>query len=62
MELDDFVLVTIAARYRVRKNLDLFARVENALDENYEEVVGYVGPGRSVIAGLRFRFSPAPAR
>jgi len=30
--------------------------VENALDENYEEVYGFSTPGRTGVAGLRYRF------
>jgi vitamin B12 transporter len=56
VELDDFTLVTVAASFQLRKNLQLFARLENALDEDYEEVVGYVAPGRSAYAGIRYRF------
>jgi vitamin B12 transporter len=57
VELDDFVLVGVAANYRVWRTLELFARVENALDEDYEEVFGYVAPGRMLIGGLRYRFN-----
>jgi vitamin B12 transporter len=57
VELDDFTLVTVAASYQLSKKLQLFARVENALDEDYEEVFGYVAPGRSAYAGVRYRFS-----
>lgn len=57
VELDDFVLVGVAANYRVWRRLELFARVENALDEDYEEVFGYRAPGRTLIGGLRYRFS-----
>ena len=56
VELDDFTLVTLAGRYRVMKNLDIYARVENATDEDYEEVFGFVAPGRTAIAGIRYRF------
>jgi vitamin B12 transporter len=57
VELDDFTLVTVAASFQLRKNLQLFARLENALDEDYEEVIGYVAPGRSAYAGIRYRFA-----
>lgn len=57
VELDDFVLVTAAGEIRLRDGLVLFARVENALDEDYEEVFGYRSPGRSVFAGLRYTFA-----
>ena len=56
VELNDFTLVTVAASYQLNKKLQLFARVENALDEDYEEVYGYVAPGRTAYAGVRYRF------
>ena len=31
-------------------------RLENLLDEDYEEVVGYASQGRGIYAGLRARF------
>ncbi|MEP5764737.1 MAG: TonB-dependent receptor [Halieaceae bacterium] len=57
VQLDDFTLVTLAGSYRLLANLRLFARVENALDEDYEEVYGYRTPGRSVYAGLSYNFA-----
>ena len=56
MELDDFTLVTIAGSYRVLNRLTLYARVENATDEDYEEVLGFAAPGRTAIAGIRYQF------
>jgi vitamin B12 transporter len=56
VELDDFTLVSLAGHYMLWDRLQLFARVENALDEDYEEVFGYRAPGRSVFAGLRYNF------
>jgi vitamin B12 transporter len=52
--LDDFTLVTVAASYQVLESLQVSARIENAFDEDYEEVFGYVAPGRAVVAGLRY--------
>lgn len=56
VELDAFTLLTIAASYRFSARFEGFARVENALDEDYEEVFGFRAPGRGVIAGLRYTF------
>ncbi len=56
VRLDDFVLINLAADYRLTSNLDLFARVENLGDEDYEEVFSFVSPGRSAYAGVRVRF------
>ncbi len=57
VELDSFVIVTLAGRYRLSEQLELYARVENAGDEEYEEVLGFVAPGRTAIAGLRYSFA-----
>lgn len=36
-------------------NIEIFGRVENVFDENYEEVYTYGTPGRAGFAGLRIR-------
>jgi len=51
--LDDFTLVTLAANYNVTKAVQLFGRVENLLDEDYEEVFSTRQPGVGVFAGVR---------
>jgi vitamin B12 transporter len=56
VRLDDFLLVNLNAEYRLTDWLDLFARVENLTDEEYEEVFSFASPGRSAYAGLRARF------
>jgi vitamin B12 transporter len=66
--LDDYWLIDLAASYKLRKGVELFGRVENALDAQYEEVFGYNTPGITAFAGVRFTFggpeglSPDPAR
>lgn len=57
VELDQFTLVTAAASYQLSSRLQLFARLENALDEDYEEAYGYSTPGRTAYAGLRYSFA-----
>ena len=57
VELDDFTLMTIAGSYQLLDKLKLFARMENALDEDYEEVFGYRTPGRAWYAGLSYSFA-----
>jgi len=54
--LDDYVLVDIRGRYRLNDNAELYARVENLLDEEYEEVFGFGAPGRVGIAGVKVNF------
>jgi vitamin B12 transporter len=66
--LDDYWLVNLAASYKLQKGVELFGRVENALDAQYQEVFGFNTPGTTAFAGVRFTFggpdglSPDPAR
>jgi vitamin B12 transporter len=39
--------------YRLSKNLELYGKVENILDEEYQQVYGYGTPGTSANIGLR---------
>ncbi len=54
--IPSFTVVDIAASWRLTESLDLTARVSNFLNEEYEEILGFVRPGRAVYAGLRGRF------
>ena len=54
--LDDFLLATLALRYRLRDGIDLVARLENALDADYQNVLGFNTPGIGAFAGLSVRF------
>lgn len=56
VELDDFVLVNIRAGYRVTENAELYGRIENLFDEEYEEIYTYGGAGRLAIIGMRASF------
>ena len=53
---DEFAVFDISTRYQVVEQWELFARVENALDENYQEVNNYNTAGRSFFLGTRFTF------
>uniref|UniRef100_A0A832G6K9 TonB-dependent receptor n=1 Tax=Ignavibacterium album TaxID=591197 RepID=A0A832G6K9_9BACT len=52
--LDSYLLLNIAASYSLTDYLQLFGRIENILDKDYEEVYGYGTPGISFYAGLSF--------
>lgn len=54
--LDDYVLANVRAGYRLSALVELFARVSNLLDAEYQDVVGFATPGRSVSGGVRLRF------
>lgn len=53
--LDDYVLVNAAVSYAVSPRVEVFARGENLLDEDYTEVFGYRAPGVAGYLGLRAR-------
>jgi vitamin B12 transporter len=56
VELGDYLLVNLAASFDITKNFQVYGRIENLLDENYEEVKGYGTPGVSVFGGLKLSF------
>lgn len=53
--LDDYWLVRLAASYELTPGVEAFGRVENLLDQNYQEVLGYETAGLAAYAGLRFK-------
>ena len=54
--LDPYVRVDARASYRVHEHLEVFGRVENLFDVDYEEIDGYETPGLSAHAGVRASF------
>lgn len=56
VEIDDYEVLDLSARYQVMDSLEFFGRVENLLDEDYEEVPTYNTSGIAGYAGVRFSF------
>lgn len=56
-KMKDYLLVNLAASYDVTKNLQLFGRIDNLLDRQYEEVVGYGTPGIGAYGGVKVSFN-----
>jgi vitamin B12 transporter len=54
--LDDYAVLDLSLAYSVSDAVELYARVQNAADETYQEIVGYNTAGRSAYAGVRLRF------
>ncbi|HEY2358113.1 MAG TPA: TonB-dependent receptor [Phenylobacterium sp.] len=54
--LKAFTLVNLAGSFNLTDHVELFARVENLLDEDYFEVVNFRTPGRAAYGGVRLRF------
>ncbi len=51
--LDDYVLLRLAAAYKLTERVELFGRVENLLDDDYQEVFGFETAGVAAYGGLR---------
>lgn len=54
--LREYVLVNLNAEYRITPAITVFGRVENLINEDYEEVFSFATPGRAAHGGLRVRF------
>lgn len=54
--LKSYTLVNLAAAWSVTDHVEVFGRVENLGDENYQDVYGFNTPGRAAYAGVRARF------
>ena len=52
-QLDPYVRVDLNASYQAHDHLEVFGRVENLFDADYEERAGFNTPGLSVFAGIR---------
>jgi len=51
--LHDYWLLDLTASYDINRNTNVYARFNNLLDENYEQIFGYRTPGRTAYAGIR---------
>lgn len=53
--MDAYTLVRFGGSYRVDDRIELYARIENVADEDYEEIIGFRGAPQAVYVGVRFR-------
>jgi len=54
--LDDYGVLDLSSSYRIADRIELYARLENAADRDYQELIGYRTAGRSLYGGVRLRF------
>lgn len=54
--LPAYTLLNASASYEVTQNVQVFGRLENILDQDYEVIKGYGTPGFSAYAGLKIQF------
>lgn len=55
-DLSSWTRVDLAGRFALSDRVELFGRVENLLDEDYQQVLGYGTPGLSGSVGVRMRY------
>ncbi|MDD5465126.1 MAG: TonB-dependent receptor [Candidatus Omnitrophica bacterium] len=51
-----YTIVRLASSYNVTKNFQIFGRIENLFDKEYQEVNGYATLGRSFYGGIKGKF------
>ena len=54
VRLDGYVTVNPAFSYLISERVQMFFRIENLFDRNYEAISGYGTPGISVYGGMKF--------
>jgi len=52
--LGSYSLLNLSGSYKLTEQCELFARIDNLLDEDYETAGGYNSPGFSVFGGIKF--------
>jgi vitamin B12 transporter len=56
-ELPSYTLVNVGGSYLVADRVEIYGRVDNLFDEEYEDVISYNTPGRAFYAGFRWRIA-----
>lgn len=54
--LDGWTRVDLTGRYALNDGVELYGRVENLFDEDYQQILGYGTPGLSGSVGIRLRY------
>ena len=52
--LDSYTLVNVSAKYDLTDIIQIYGRIDNLFDEEYEEAWSYATPGLSGYLGLKF--------
>ena len=55
-DVDSWIRVDLAAAYAFSDTLELYGRIENLLDEEYQQISGFGTPGISAYGGVRLSF------
>lgn len=54
--LDNWLRVDLTGRYAISDRVEVYGRIENLFDEDYQQILGYGTPGLSGTLGARLRF------
>jgi len=54
--LEDSSVLDLSASYRISETIQLYGRIENLLDDDFQEVVDFHAPGRASYVGIRVNF------
>ncbi len=54
--LDSWLRVDLTGRYALSESLEVYGRIENLFDEDYQQILGYGTPGLSASLGIRLRY------
>ncbi len=54
--MPDYSLFNLAASYKITERFEVFVRVENVLNRNYQEVLGFGAPGTAAYGGGAIEF------
>jgi vitamin B12 transporter len=52
-DADSYVVLNLAAEYQLNDNIWITGSIENLLDDEYEQVLGFENPGINFLAGVR---------
>ncbi|MDO9637098.1 MAG: TonB-dependent receptor [Pseudotabrizicola sp.] len=55
-DMPDYTVVNAQAAYQISDTAEVYMRIENLFDTDYQTSVGYASAGRSAYVGLRARF------
>ncbi|HYD83084.1 MAG TPA: TonB-dependent receptor, partial [Opitutus sp.] len=55
--LDDFDVLDLTANFSITGSMQIYGRLENALDEDYREVAGFNTAGRAAYVGFRLNYA-----
>ena len=55
-----YTLVNLAANYAVTDRVGVFARINNLLNQQYEDPLGFLRPGFGIFGGITIQLGAAP--